>query len=116
MKQQAIFSLIFLVVALGSSANNTANASWLSDRLGIDARLPAVDKTIDLCGVEITVNAAIYGICQLAINAIPPACTVGAATTAGTACGLSIGGAIGACGVSGTTLVQGAQQCINKAK
>lgn len=71
---------------------------------------------MDLCGVEITVNEAIYGICQLAINAIPPACTVSAATAAGIACGLSIGDAVGACGVSGTTLVQRAQQCINKAK
>jgi hypothetical protein len=115
MKKLKSSFLVFLFVISCSFINNVAQASWLSEVLGVDINVnKAATKTLDLCGVEIVVNAALYQICSATIAAIPVSCTVGQ-VTAGTACAVNIGAAAGACSVSIATLAKGAEQCIKKA-
>ena len=71
-------------------------------------------RTVNLCGVEITVNVITQVLCQTALTAIPAACTVGAAATAGSSCAVAAATAAGTCGVSITTLAKGGEKCIGK--
>ncbi len=68
-------------------------------------------KDVEVCGVKFTVPAISYLACQGAIAAMPAACTVGTATSAGVACALDIGAATAVCGISAAVTTKIAAAC-----
>jgi hypothetical protein len=69
-------------------------------------------KSFKICGNHFEVPAIAYAACHGAIYMLPASCTVGATTSAGTACALDISLAASACGISFGVLAKVANDCI----
>jgi hypothetical protein len=69
-------------------------------------------KNLRICGHDLQVPFFAYFACKGAIMALPVSCTIGATTSAGTACALDISLASASCALSIYHLKRIAEDCI----